>query len=130
MLTTAGLRRLADHGMTIGAHTRSHPILARLEPLEAKAEIADGRDWLESALRRPIRLFAYPNGKPGRDYGDLHVRFVRDLGFEAGFSSSWGAATPRCDPFQIPRFTPWDQTAFRYGLRLAGNMLRPPQLCT
>lgn len=129
MLTTAGLCQLADLGMTIGAHTRSHPILARLGPLEAKSEIAEGRDWLESALRRPVRLFAYPNGQPGRDYGDLHVRFVRDLGFDAGFSTSRGAAAPGCDPFQIPRFTPWDRSPVRYGLRLARNLLQPPQFC-
>lgn len=130
MLTTAQLRQLADEGMTIGAHTKSHPILARLTPDAAKKEIAEGRDWLEAVLGRRVRLFAYPNGRPGRDYDEAHVRIVRELGFAAGFSTSWGVAAPGCDPFQIPRFTPWDRTPLRYGLRLARNILRRPQLCS
>jgi hypothetical protein len=40
-------------------------------------------------------------------------------------STAWGAAKFGCDPFQIPRFTPWDRAAWSYALRLMRNLRRP-----
>jgi peptidoglycan/xylan/chitin deacetylase (PgdA/CDA1 family) len=110
-------------GMLIGAHTVNHPILTRLEPEEISREIADSRDVLAHLLGEPVRLFAYPNGKPGADYDEVAVLVVRKLGFDAAFSTAWGAVRPGHDRFQLPRFTPWDADRHRFGLRLARNLL-------
>ncbi len=124
MLTRDQLRTLHDAGMTIGAHTASHPILARLPDEQARSEIARGKAWLEREIDEPVRFFAYPNGRPGQDYGAAHVRMVRELGFDAAFSTAIGTADTTCDLYQIPRFRPWGRTATRYGLRLAQTMAR------
>ena len=124
MLTSAQLCEMARAGMTIGGHTVHHPILARLKDGEALAEMVEGRRRLEQIIGRPVRFFAYPNGKPDEDYTGAHVRLVREAGFEAALSTAWGAASPGCDLYQIPRFSPWDRSAWRYGLRLAGNLRR------
>jgi hypothetical protein len=50
------------------------------------------------------------------------VALVRDLGFDAAVSTAWGAARSGGDPFQIPRFTPWDRTRLRFAARLARNL--------
>jgi peptidoglycan/xylan/chitin deacetylase (PgdA/CDA1 family) len=118
MMTSAQVRELRDGGVEIGAHTATHPILARLEPTEARDDIARSRQMLEELLGDPVRLFAYPNGRPGEDYDVRHVRMVRELGFEAALSTAWGAAHHGCDLFQVPRVAPWDPSAFRYGARL------------
>ena len=125
MLDPAGVRALAAAGMEIGAHTRTHPILTALDPAAAEREIRRGREELETLLGRPVRLFAYPNGRPGRDYGPEHVAMVRRAGFLAAVSTAPGTAEPATDPFQLPRFTPWDRTALRFGLRMARNYLTP-----
>jgi peptidoglycan/xylan/chitin deacetylase (PgdA/CDA1 family) len=52
----------ADPLVTIGAHTRSHAILAKLSPERALEEITQGRAELERALGRPVDHFAYPVG--------------------------------------------------------------------
>ena len=122
MMTTDQLRALAAAGMTIGAHTVSHPILSRVSEDKARAEMAESKERLETVIGRKVSLFAYPNGKPGTDYTLAHVRLAREAGFEAACSTGWGAATSRCDIYQIPRFTPWDRSAWRYALRLARNM--------
>ena len=124
MLTGDQLRRLHEAGMTIGAHTASHPILASLPDEQARSEIASGKARLEQMIGDGVRFFAYPNGRPGQDYRAVHVRMVRELGFEAAFSTAVGTADASCDPFQIPRFRPWGRTATRYGLRLAQGMAR------
>ncbi len=125
MLTGAQLRLMHAAGMGIGAHTVCHPILAALTDAHARHEIVQGKHDLEAMIGAPVRLFAYPNGKPGRDYTAGHVRMVREAGFDAALSTAWGTARFGCDPYQLPRFTPWDRSAWAYALRLMRNLRRP-----
>ncbi|HZV67489.1 MAG TPA: polysaccharide deacetylase family protein [Telluria sp.] len=124
MMSDEQVRRLHRAGMEIGGHTVNHPIVARLPPSAARTEIADGKYALEQLLGEPIRLFAYPNGKPGQDYQAEHVAMVRGMGFEAAVSTAWGAARSGSDLFQLPRFTPWDRTPLRFTLRMMRNLAR------
>jgi peptidoglycan/xylan/chitin deacetylase (PgdA/CDA1 family) len=123
MMTSDELRAMRAAGMQIGAHTVSHPILATLDDGEATREIAESRHFLEGVLDERIGLFAYPNGKPGVDYRVEQATLVRGLGFDAAVSTEWGAARATTDPFQIPRFTPWDSTRLRFTARVARNLL-------
>jgi peptidoglycan/xylan/chitin deacetylase (PgdA/CDA1 family) len=123
MMTAAQVRELASAGMGIGAHTVMHPILARIDVPSARRDIADGRDALAAITAQPVRLFAYPNGKPIRDYDAEHVGMVRSLGFSAAVSTSPGAARTDDSLFELPRFTPWDASAALWGFRLARNLL-------
>jgi peptidoglycan/xylan/chitin deacetylase (PgdA/CDA1 family) len=122
MMTSAQVRELSAAGMTIGGHTQTHPILARTADEQARAEIAGGRETLEGLLGEPVRLFAYPNGKPGQDYDARHVAMVRECGFDAAVSTAWGVSTGKSDRYQLARFTPWDQTPMRFALRLVRNL--------
>jgi peptidoglycan/xylan/chitin deacetylase (PgdA/CDA1 family) len=124
MMTPAHVRTLHNANMQIGGHTASHPILANLDPESARAEIAEGKEQLEAIIAAPVRLFAYPNGKPNRDYLEDHVKMVKDLGFTAGVSTAPGVATSASDVYQLPRFTPWDVNAGKFILRLALNLFR------
>jgi peptidoglycan/xylan/chitin deacetylase (PgdA/CDA1 family) len=124
MMTSGQVRALCEAGMTIGAHTHSHPILARTDADEAEREIRVGRERLEALVGEPVSLFAYPNGGPGTDYGAEHVRIVKALGFDAAFSTAWGVAHAGSDLYQLPRFTPWGGNRWKYGVRLAQNLLR------
>jgi peptidoglycan/xylan/chitin deacetylase (PgdA/CDA1 family) len=123
MLTTPQVRAMRAAGMQIGAHTVSHPILARLPHAEARREIEQGRADLERAIGEPVPLFAYPNGKPGTDYTPACRDLVQELGFAAAVSTSPGAARAGSDRWQIPRFTPWDAGRLRFGVRLMRNLM-------
>jgi peptidoglycan/xylan/chitin deacetylase (PgdA/CDA1 family) len=122
MLTRSQVRSLAVAGMGFGAHTATHPILARLDDAAARREIAEGREALESIIGQPIKLFAYPNGKPGKDYGAKHVRMAKELGFFAAVSTAPGAGRAGSSPYELPRFTPWGRTPARWGAHLARNL--------
>jgi peptidoglycan/xylan/chitin deacetylase (PgdA/CDA1 family) len=123
MLTRENLRRWHRAGQQVGAHTVSHPILARLPDDEARSEIARGRTELEAIVDERVGLFAYPNGRPGVDYLPQHVSMVRELGFDGAVSTTWGVATNRSASFELPRFTPWDRTPSRFGLRMLRQLL-------
>jgi peptidoglycan/xylan/chitin deacetylase (PgdA/CDA1 family) len=118
MMRTDQLRALHAAGMDIGGHTHSHPILARQTSEAAREEVKHGKERLESLLGEPIRVFAYPNGRPLKDYGPEHVSMAAECGFEAAVSTRPAAADQRSGPHELPRFTPWDKTPARFGLRL------------
>ena len=122
MMASSEVRGLRHAGMQIGAHTVSHPILATLDGDSARDEILQSKKTLETLLGERVGLFAYPNGKPATDYNSETVDIVRSLGFDAAVSTHWAASSSNTDIFQIPRFTPWDHTRFRFGARLLGNL--------
>jgi peptidoglycan/xylan/chitin deacetylase (PgdA/CDA1 family) len=118
MMTEGQLRQLADTGIAIGAHCVRHPILSRTSDAEAAQEIVRSKQELERITGRPVQAFAYPNGRPDKDYAARHVAMVRNAGFSVAVSTAWGAAVRGSDPLQIPRIAPWDRSAFKYGARL------------
>ena len=123
MLRDSQLAELASRGHDVGAHTIRHPILRELTPERARTEISESSLWLRSALGVPPKSFAYPNGRPGRDYDAAHVAMVREAGFELAVSIAWGCATRRSDVFQLPRCTPWELSTRSFPVRLARNYL-------
>lgn len=122
MMTTQQLEALHAAGMEIGGHTHRHPILARLNRNAARDQIAQGKTWLEDTLGTSVRLFAFPNGKPGADYLPEQAEIVRELGFEAAVSTERGVSTARSDLYQLRRFTPWDANRTAWTLRLLRNL--------
>ncbi|WP_434735902.1 polysaccharide deacetylase family protein [Candidatus Accumulibacter meliphilus] len=128
MLSSDQVRMMRRAGMGIGAHTVTHPILAKLESDEAQAEILESKQFLESLLQERVGLFAYPNGKPNVDYCVRDAEFVRHLGFDAAVTTAPGVADFKSDRMQLPRFTPWDRTRFRFGARLLKNLAQNSSL--
>jgi peptidoglycan/xylan/chitin deacetylase (PgdA/CDA1 family) len=118
MMSSEEVRAMHAAGMGIGAHSVDHPILSTLDDAELTREIRDSRDTLQEIVSAPVDLFAYPNGIPGRDFGEREKAAVRRLGFRAALASSWGVVTRRTDPYALPRCKPWDRTAGRFLLRL------------
>jgi peptidoglycan/xylan/chitin deacetylase (PgdA/CDA1 family) len=122
MMTSHQASELARNGFELGGHTVNHPILAQLEPAEARAEVLQGRARVEELAGRRVGLFAYPNGKPHQDYGTAALSIVRELGFDGAVSTSRGSACVGSDSFQIPRFTPWDRRPLRFLLQATLNL--------
>jgi peptidoglycan/xylan/chitin deacetylase (PgdA/CDA1 family) len=123
MMTDKDIRTLSESGMAIGGHTVNHPILSAIDADEARCEIDTGRRQLEAISSSKVELFAYPNGRRGKDYSSDHVDIVRDLGFKAAVSTDPGTTRAPDSLFEIHRFTPWDRTPARFLTRLALNCL-------
>lgn len=89
------LRRLADAGVEIGSHTRTHAHLTQLGDEELERELVESRREIADALGRPCRFLAYPYGEE-----DERVRAAaRAAGYEAGF----GLPGRRGDRMSVPR---------------------------
>ncbi|WP_087143572.1 polysaccharide deacetylase family protein [Crenothrix polyspora] len=118
MLTHEQLKQLQQHGMAIGGHTVTHPIMAKLDVNAALQEVIDNKNALEKLLKTQIDYFAYPNGKLGSDYLASQVDIIKTVGYQAAFSTHWGVVTANSDLWQLPRFTPWDKTPVKFMLRM------------
>lgn len=101
-LTWGELERLADAGVTIGAHGWSHRSLGRLSPDAAREEAVRSREALEARLGRPVRAMAYPFGTR-TDYSAATRAILAASGYTIAFTSQHGAIRPGCDPLQLPR---------------------------
>ena len=101
MLDHTQLITMAQAGMEIGCHTRTHPDLTTLDALSLREEIAGARADLRDLLAEDVVSFAYPYGRFNRDAVDA----VRAAGFSFACSTrpGWLGATP--DPYLLRRVT-------------------------
>jgi peptidoglycan/xylan/chitin deacetylase (PgdA/CDA1 family) len=122
MMDPGEVAGLSHAGMRIGGHTRTHPILCALDDAAAAKEIDGGLGDLAAITGQRPSLFAYPNGRPGRDYDRRHVAMVGASGCAYAFSTQPGAATHASDRLELPRFTPWARSRLRFGLMALRNV--------
>jgi peptidoglycan/xylan/chitin deacetylase (PgdA/CDA1 family) len=90
-------------GMTIGAHTRTHPHLDRLAPHLHAEEVAGAREDLEALLGAPVRHFAYPNPAGGGPVRGAARAAVERAGFSSAFTSIPDPMRVAPDALRLPR---------------------------
>jgi peptidoglycan/xylan/chitin deacetylase (PgdA/CDA1 family) len=103
LLNRAELCQLVAQGMTVGAHTASHPWLPSMETELARREIQESRSRLESCLQREIWAMAYPFGSEG-SAGEREMKMAQDAGFTCAFLNHGGGRFRQTSPrFALPR---------------------------
>lgn len=94
--TWGQIRELAEGGVSMGAHTVTHPILSRIEDArELEQEIVQSKAEIEEKLQRPVDFFAYPNGMRD-DVNKVSVDCVRGH-FKAAVKAITGMNAPGSD---------------------------------
>lgn len=94
------LRILVDDGVTVAAHTRTHPALTRMTGEAAQAEIRGARQDLVRELGSSVPIFSYPFG----DHNDQVADLVRSEGFKVAVTCEVGHnALPIADPVKLRR---------------------------
>lgn len=91
-------------GVSIGAHTLTHPMLAKHDAAFAQMEMADGKARLEAELGMPIRHFAYPVGDPS-SAGPREFALAAEAGFKSAVTTRPGHlfAEHAAHPHALPR---------------------------
>lgn len=89
-LSWDALRDLArDPAVTIGAHTVSHPMLAKHDAPAAAREIVESRDRIAVELGRPVRHLSYPVGDP-TSAGPREFALAKSTGFDTAVTTRPG----------------------------------------
>ncbi|NEU12520.1 polysaccharide deacetylase family protein [Methylobacterium sp. BTF04] len=93
-LSWPDLRELArDPAVTIGAHTVSHPMLAKHDAETVRREIGHGRDRIAAELGRPVRHLSFPVGDP-TSAGMREFALARAMGFSTAVTTRPGHLFP------------------------------------
>lgn len=97
------LREMQSRGMSFGAHTVTHPILANATGDRQDWEISESRRRLEAELGRPIDAFSYPNGLSS-SFNELTRAALRSHQFRWAFCHAGRYCAPgRNDAFALAR---------------------------
>ncbi len=112
LMTSGDLARLAHmKGMEIGGHTVQHPILARASEGQQRDEIVQNLTSIQQWTGKPVRAFAYPNGRPGMDYTAGTIAVLKDAGIDVAFTTRQVFAAPVEAPLERSRFLMLDEVS-------------------
>jgi len=95
------VRSLAEAGMAVGSHTKSHDNLAMMSDDQAIRELAASKASIEEASGRQCDYLCYPYGM----FHERTPRLVQQCGFTAAVSTDergWNRAGE--DRYQLKRF--------------------------
>lgn len=99
------LRYLTRHPLAnIGAHTISHPRLARIPEDRARVEITESRNRIRDELDVDPLTFAYPVGDP-TSAGPREFALARDAGFALAVTTRANVLKPGADLMALPRIS-------------------------
>ena len=98
-MTRSQLLEMDADGVTIGAHSRTHPDLRACSPSELESEVRGSKEDLEDLLGKPVTSFAYPTGLTN----DRVVAAVAAAGFTSAVTTRPGWWRPATATLQIPR---------------------------
>jgi len=101
LMSCAELNELAAAGMEIGAHSRTHADLSRLQGDALEDEVAGARRELEDLLGRPVQSFAYPFGA----HTATTVEAVAAAGYTHACSTRAGRLHAGDGPWRLRRIT-------------------------
>ena len=97
------IQELAEAGIEIGAHTRTHADLGAIhDPAELHDEIVGAKLELEALVARPVRYLAFPYGQH-RNLSAQAVRLAKSAGYEGVCSAYGGFNFPGDDSFHLQR---------------------------
>jgi peptidoglycan/xylan/chitin deacetylase (PgdA/CDA1 family) len=102
LLDWEALGRLRESGVTLGAHTRTHPRLTRVDVPTLEAELGLAAEEMERRLGERPATVAYPYGAVDERIAGAAARWYR-----------WGCTTElrpldsREEPLRLPRLDAW-----------------------
>jgi peptidoglycan/xylan/chitin deacetylase (PgdA/CDA1 family) len=109
VLTWKQLRELSSEGLTLGSHTRTHPIMTQITPERMREEVRGSQEDLQREIGACLPVFCYPNG----NHNDVVVSVLRQQGIRLAFTTLGGPnELDSLDPLRLhrtvimPRTTP------------------------
>ncbi len=102
LLSWEQVREMTSGGIRFGSHGETHGRLIDLPPEQARLEMEESKNKIESHLSQPVPFFSYPYGTAA----DLDPRLkslAREAGYRAAFSAISGSNGKRSERFALRR---------------------------
>lgn len=103
-LTWDQILEIREAGIDIGGHSHTHRVLTELGDDEVLEDLATCKTLIEDRVGEPIVSFAYPRGRPRRDFSPRSVELARKVGFEHAGTVLLRDVRPSDGKMEVPRF--------------------------
>ena len=106
------IETLRSKGFKVGSHARNHIDLRKSASRVQISEIMGSHEDLNSNLlniEEDQLIFSYPYGGYNQDI----IELVKQAGFIGATANDQGNIRPTTDPYQIPRFTVFDDSDWK-----------------
>jgi peptidoglycan/xylan/chitin deacetylase (PgdA/CDA1 family) len=103
MLTWDQIREMAEHQISMGAHTINHPVLSSINRADMEKEILTSKEIIEEKIHQPVTTFAYPFGKK-EHYNTDSIDILKKLSIECAVTTEFGYNTHKNDLYQLNRY--------------------------
>ncbi|HUM05570.1 MAG TPA: polysaccharide deacetylase family protein [Terriglobales bacterium] len=103
MMNWDQVRALKNAGHTIGGHTLSHPNLAHVTEVDARAEIQGCKQRLDEKLGQPIQHFSYPHPALEPHWNQRTLQITREAGFKSAVLTTTGPVFSGEEPLSLKR---------------------------
>ena len=117
-MTVTQVREMDAGGVTVGAHSRTHPDLRACSAQELEREVRGSKEDLEELLGKPVTSFAYPVGL----LNERVATAVAAAGFSSAVTSRPGWWRPRTGALRIPRGFPENFSDATFRAAVAGGL--------
>jgi len=112
------LEEMRRGGVEIGSHTRSHVLLTSEQIENAQLELIESKAVLEDRLKRPVKHFAYPDGR----WNPAVLEAVKAAGYRYGYTICT-LRDPQHPMLTIPRKMFWEQACANALGRFSGAVM-------
>ena len=102
MLDWVQVKEMWCQGVAFGAHTMTHPSVARLDSVALEYELGESKRMLEEGLKEPIQDFAFPFGKP-QDVSLSAVDSLKRYAYRSAVTTVEGVNSGGTDLFALRR---------------------------
>lgn len=92
-------REMAAHGIEIGSHTVTHPILTNVESRRLETELGRSKATVQAEIGIDSVHFCYPNGNVSAKVRDA----VETAGYASAVSTEIDLCSGSSDPYLVPR---------------------------
>lgn len=103
MMNVEQIQQMHAAGMTVGAHSVSHPILSSLPQDELEFELAESKRLLERALGCTVNHIAFPNGPGVMNFNDSVMLAAKNFGYKSAHTSIRGLVNAQSPQFALRR---------------------------
>ncbi len=98
-LSVTELRKMAEEGISVGSHGRSHDSFLHLSREDLLAELSESRQVLESVTGRPVTWLSYPYG----EFSDEAIDVVIRAGYRGAVTTIEGLNDGVLNPYVVRR---------------------------
>lgn len=123
-LTLEQMKEMYQHGIFMGAHSRTHAYLPDLTYEGQEEEIVGSKRIIEQKLRGSVNYFAYPSG----GFNNQIKKIVKEAGFLGACTTNRGFYRYNQDVYELKRIRikDTDTTVFSLWAKLSGyyNLFR------